>query len=144
MSKKKIGQEIRYVFTCGNESCGKSYEVYQPRSAKPKKKCPCCGKHSLYQEYSTNVWAYGIENAKTLGQLSDYNKKRVGKEQLDKMVDADPVLSKRKEAAKCENAPWWRSGKLKELGLPKVDKFPKLNVDNPKAVEKFIETGKVE
>ncbi len=88
---------MRRVFTC--RDCNKSWEVWQDMDAAFPTNCETCNSKEIFQELSTNIVCNFIEaNVMTFEKAASINGRRIGKEQLDIMVDKDPVARARKEA----------------------------------------------
>lgn len=63
-------------YICDNDECAITFEVEQHRDDPRKKKCPACGKFSLYQDLS-GIYV-GVREVKTIGQLAERNTKKLG------------------------------------------------------------------
>lgn len=101
---------MRRVFTCN--SCQITFEKWfeSLHDDFKKTRCPQCKKKkNIIQEFSTNVVCNFLESANSVEKCSDINKKRLGKEQLQIMAEADPIVKQRIEQAKPENRPWYES-----------------------------------
>lgn len=118
-------------------TCEHRWEIETEFAKPPKtpKKCPVCKKKTVGQQFTTFGVVNFLESARNFEHASDINKKRLGKEQLQLMEDADPIISKKKQRAK--NLPWWQDGSVE--GLPRDEK--PLDLSTIKDVKKYIETG---
>ena len=86
--------------------------------------CPDCGSEGLYQDYSKKNVICRDGSPKTFGQMSDANRKRMGKE-LSAMKD-DECLARQ---PKKETPPWRAEGSKP------------LDVSTIKNIDHFIQTG---
>ena len=69
----------------------------------------------------------------SLERQSERNIKEIGQDRYNQMCEKDPIISKRIEAKKEENRPWWR--KYQD------DPSKPINLKDIKNPEKYIETG---
>jgi hypothetical protein len=136
-----------YAFQC---PCGYAEDVYLDYSDELPRNCPECGKgesEGFGQDYSQNRpvgWVYGFDNARTFGQVSEYNHRRLGKELSEKMQEEasrprKSPWSKLPGAAEPEKpeTPWWRDGSVP--GLKPMEK--PLDLSRVKDTEHYIQTG---
>lgn len=115
-----------YEFFCNKCNYVWEIETEYGKELKKPNKCKNCKSKDIGQQYTTNIVCNFIEaNVMTAEKASEINKKRLGKEQLDLMADADPVISKRKLREKTK----------KELPFTPVD------IKKIKNVKKFIDEG---
>lgn len=134
-----------YEYACQN--CHEQFEETRSIHEKGPDKCPICG--TLYgQGFDQNYSGYNqislvYGSPTTIGQQAELNAKRLGKEQMQLLVEKEKArkfggklpqgASLPKEEAE---TPWFRSGEVP--GLPKRDKLDLAKIKN---TEKFIETG---
>lgn len=82
-----------YSFICS--SCQNAYEEFRWASEGFPPCCPSCGEaygegfQQNWMENRPGGWTYGEDRATTFGQQAEINEKRAGKEQLQKMAEAD-------------------------------------------------------
>ena len=86
--------------------------------------CPSCGSEGLHQDYSRKNVICRDGSPKTFGQMSDANRKLMGKE-LSAMKD-DECLARQPKA----ETPFWREEGSKPLDVSKV-----------KDLDHYIQTG---
>lgn len=110
-----------YHYRCKN--CGDDFETVHSIKMEKLKKCEECGEDSL-DIVIDGPFDMAVKEIKTLGQLAEKNAKAMGKEQLQKKMEADGTLDtiKKKE-------------KMKEMN--------KLASLSPEKKRKYIETGKI-
>src|SRR5579885_2787067 len=120
------------------------------------KKCPSCGCrfgkkfHQVLSGGNVIGRVYGEDRARTVGQQAEINAKRLGKEQLQLLAEAQKqktpwtgptpkkgVKPKEGAAEAKPQTPWWRDGSVP--GLPKLDK--PLKLIKIKDTKKYIEEG---
>jgi putative FmdB family regulatory protein len=138
-----------YQYKC--DACDVAYEDDHLMSEPHPTMCPACGEpygERFGQDYA-NYNQIGIVkgNPTTLGQQAELNAKRLGKEQMQKMVEAEkqrisgwkghrPKGSSVNTTGNGET-PWFRAGEVP--GLKKLDK--PLNLKKIKDKKKYIATG---
>lgn len=136
-----------YSYRC--EKCQGEYEEFRSIKADPPETCKLCGKASPSQVF-TEPNAIVRGNPKTFGAAAEENAKRVGRESMDAIMEADrarvagsgftgklPKGARLPEKAKAVTPPW-RDG---SMGIPKLDK--PLNLKKVKDKDAYIRTGKV-
>jgi putative FmdB family regulatory protein len=102
---------MHYDYSCNQ--CGFLWEnVQQSIHDKKKKKCPRCSKMTLERLISNGLPPFVKGEVTTIGQLADYNAKKMGKYGVSekdaiKKESVDQVLKERKEENK-------RIGKMSE------------------------------
>lgn len=134
-----------YQYVC--RPCEVSFETFQKMSEDPIKECPFCCKPVLEKLYSVPHISVP-DNPKTLGQLAEYNTKKMSEE--DRNLQTQMKKEKRKRGIRkieqetggkiieaSKEVPWWRSG---QNGTTYSDK----PVDTTKItnIKRFVETGK--
>lgn len=75
------------------DSCEHSFVVKQEMHAPLKKKCPKCGKRSLYQDLSGQH--FFVAGEPTVGKIADRNAKKMGKEAIEIAEQKRKAESKR-------------------------------------------------
>jgi len=110
-----------YHYRC--ENCGNDFEIRLSIKEDKLKTCESCGEDAL-DIIIDGPFELAVKEVKTLGQLAEKNAKSMGKEQLQKKMEADGSLEtiKKKE-------------KMKE-----INKIANLS---PEKKRKYIETGKL-
>jgi putative FmdB family regulatory protein len=133
-----------YEYVC--RPCELSFESFQRMSEEPLKDCPFCEKQTLERLFSVPHVKIP-DNPKTLGELAEYNTKKMSAE--DREIQTSLKKEKRRRAVKeLENKtgaklmestaiPWWRNG---ENGTKYSEKL----IDTSKItnIKRYIETGK--
>lgn len=143
-----------FQYVC--EHCEWLYEEERPIGTDHPEECPDCGVaygdvfRQYYEGKNVGAWAYG--NVTTFGQQSELNEKKLGKEQLQLMEEADakrlsdytgplpPTIDREalnNRPKEKGSIPWWRSGKVK--GLERSEK--PIKIDSIKDTKKYIQTG---
>ena len=91
-----------YEYQC--DKCDHNFEIVKSFNDSHKKKCPECGKLSLYQVISPpTVFVKG--EATTLGQISDRNTEKMGRYELeDKRASQDKGNLKKKKKKERDSA----------------------------------------
>jgi hypothetical protein len=100
--------------------------------------CPDCGNVGLKYEggFDCRVTSTGNCGYESAEKISKQNIKRIGKEQFEKMCDADPVIKHKKESAEQGKKMWWRANQK--------DKSKPIDLSKIKDVKKYIEHGTTE
>ena len=112
-----------YEYQC--ETCDHNFEIEQKIKAKPKKKCPECGKNSLERLISPPMISIR-GNINTIGQLAEANTKKLGRYAHDRL-NKEKILSGQLE----------RDREIQD----KKDFNRKLNKMSDNARKKYIMTG---
>ena len=110
-----------YEYQC--DKCEHNFEIAKGFNDSHKKKCPKCGKLSLYQVISPpTIFIKG--EATTLGQLADRNTAKMGKYELDdkRAKQEKGNLKKKKEKGWVE-----KSGSATKAEINKMTKKQKAN-----------------
>jgi putative FmdB family regulatory protein len=135
-----------YTFFCS--SCHHTYDEFLGMTEARPSACPSCGKKKGFGQQFTEPNAIVRGQPKTFGQAAEENAKRLGKEQMQMMAEADqeritgskwtgPVPKGGRPKGTVEgDIPFWRDG---SLGGPKMEK--PLNPRKIKNVKKYVETG---
>lgn len=77
-----------YHYICSNNQCSYDQEVFHSIHEKIRQECPECKEQTL--KISIDTIPYGkVKNITTLGQLAEENSKKMGKELVEKRMDAD-------------------------------------------------------
>jgi hypothetical protein len=112
--------------------------------------CPKCGavEPDFHQVFDGgNVVGLVKGQPKTFGQQAELNAKRMGKEQMQLMAQADKdrlsrasskLPGKRIDVPESPVTPWFRDGSIE--GTERLEK--PLNLSSVKDTEKYIQTGK--
>lgn len=122
--------KVTRIFYC--RKCFKHTYIEQWNTSKFRHaRCSYCkNKDTKFVDTVSYSYGGGKDNVGYISceKQSEVNIKRIGRESYEKMADADPIMSKRKEAAK--KLPWWRNGEKKPL-----------DVSGIKDISKYIRTG---
>lgn len=132
---------VNRYYICDN--CEHSFMIQQAMHESLKKKCPQCGKRSLYQDL-TGQHVFIPGEPKTVGQLAERNTKKMGKYALE---SAEHQRKKERKKAKAEfakrmgfepkvaNSETWYNPKGEDLGKKLADK------NTTEKVHKYIMEG---
>jgi putative FmdB family regulatory protein len=140
-----------YAFKC--DSCKHTHDEFLSIMAKKPTKCPKCNKAKGYGQVFTAPNMIVRGDPKTFGAAAEENAKRVGKEQMQLMEEADKarITAGKKSSGKLPKGatslagqgetPPWRDG---SFGIPKMEKaLDAQKVDTPEKQQKYIQTGAV-
>jgi putative FmdB family regulatory protein len=135
-----------YEYACPD--CEIAFDVFQKMSDSHLTKCPICEENTLRRLFSVPHVTVA-DNPKTVGQLAEYNTKRMSKDEHEEKMEhkrhkrrqALRELSKKAGANLMETSdtiPWWRDGK--SFG----SKYSEKPVDTSKYqnIRKYVEEGK--
>jgi len=117
---------VNRYYVCDN--CDYHMVVKQNLHAPLKKKCPECGKHTLYQDL-TGQHTFVYQEPKTLGHLAQRNTERMGKYDLEERRRKDEFKKKKKK-------PTWYNPEAKELHKELKE------INTPEKQHKYIMEGK--
>jgi putative FmdB family regulatory protein len=138
---------MSYDYECMNEECGLMMEVEQDFHDKPLVRCPACKKHKLERVHLVAPIGFVEREPTTLGQLSDRNMKKAGKEQVKLMAEAQKrdAIAARAEANKELQKSLPEGAKIlehKERETPWYGDLPdKVKKASPEKIQKYVMTG---
>ena len=123
-----------YEFVC--ETCRLNGELEQSITEPLPDTCPDCGENDpekWHQVYDGNIFIFCKGEPTTVGQQAEINARRVGKEQMAKMIEESKVANhKGKRAFKMPRGgtptteryeakrPWWRPDSDQPLDVSKI------------------------
>lgn len=79
-----------YHYKC---NCGYDNEIFHSIKEKIRTLCPSCSNETLFVVIDTVPYGT-VKEIKTIGQLADHNAKKMGKELLQKKMEADGIPEK--------------------------------------------------
>lgn len=75
-------------YICDN--CDYKFDIRQGFNDPTLKKCPVCKKNKLYQDL-TGMYGFVVQDAKTIGQLAERNRKKMGRYELENKMAEDKI-----------------------------------------------------
>jgi len=108
---------------------------------KPLKKCPGCGKNTLFRVYS-GVGIIINGNPTTVGKLAEENTKKLGRYGLEEKIRQDAEKRIKKSSSKLPPG-MRRLKKEAPLGKEKIKRLKKIAGMSPEQKQKYVHEGKI-